>query len=234
VPHEVQDKMHYKATMQVFQNAALYTQGYYDARPGKRLKHSIWQQRVRRIVWSLLDAHLQRDPAVTRVIDVGCGRGDISIEMARRYPWLKEVWGADFSHEMLAIAWAEAKPLKNVFFSEAEILRMPFADNSFDGTLSINMLHHICAADLKHALGELARITGRWLILEIKNRRSPYYRNIHSRYVHPVGHIRIFPTSTAEVTAVLRIHGFQLAVERGIFGIKWLSPIHILCYDKSR
>jgi ubiquinone/menaquinone biosynthesis C-methylase UbiE len=180
-----------------------------------------------------LDEYLQGDPAVMRVIDVGCGRGDFSIEVATHYPQLKELRGTDFAQEALAIACVEAKPLKNVFFTEADILGMPFEDNSFDWTLCINVLHHIRAADLKRALGELARITRRGIILEIKNRRNLYYRYIHSRYVYPVGTINVFPTSTAEVSDVLRDYRFRLTEERGIFLFKWLSPLLVLVYEKE-
>jgi SAM-dependent methyltransferase len=231
--YEVQHKAHYETTKQVFRSTSLHAHGYYDTRPGKRFRHSIWQQRVRGIVRTLLDEHFQRDSVMMKVIDVGCGRGDFSIEVATRYPQLNEVWGIDFSPETLAIASEEAKLLKTVFFKSADILGMPFEDNSFDGALCINVLHHIHADDLKMALRELSRITKRYLILEIKNRRNLYYRHIHSRYMPQVGRLNVFPTSTTEVSTILGNFGFRRTAERGVFGLKWLSPLLVLMYEKE-
>jgi len=226
-------EQHYEITRQVFRYTALYWQGYYDSRPGKPLQHSRWQRRVRSLVLALLDARCQREPRLGRVLDVGCGRGDFSIELATRYPQLTEVWGCDFSPEALAIASASAKPFGNVFFKEADILAMPFEDDSFDATLCINVLHHIHSDDLERALGELARITRQCIILEIKNRRNPYYACIGSRRIDPVGRLKVFPTSTAQVSDALKRRGFRLTAAEGIFVLKWLSPLLVLTYEKN-
>lgn len=232
--YEAPERDHYETTKQVFQHSAVHKQGYYDARPGGDFRHSVWQLRVRRIVLSILDVLLHTPPEMTKVIDIGCGRGDFTIELARRYPHLKEVWGTDFCQEALAIARVDGKPLNNLFFKEADILELPFEDNRFDGTLCINTLHHIHHSDLEKAIGELARITRRYLILEIKNKRNLYYRSIHYRAVHGVGNIRVFPTSAGVVSQMLRRHGFQLTRERGIFLWSWLSPLVILVFEKAR
>jgi SAM-dependent methyltransferase len=231
--HHARDRAHYEATRQVFQHSALHSGGYYDARPGRPLRHSAWQRRVRRIALSMLARQL-RGGAAPRVVDVGCGRGDLTIEVATRYSSLKEVWGTDFVHEVLEIARSEAARLPRVSFKEADILAMPFEDHAFDATLCINVLHHIHPADLPRALDELARITRRCLILEIKNRESFYYRNLRSRPAPPVGRIGIFPTSTGDVSAALAARGFRLAAGTGIFVIKRLSPLLVLTYEKGR
>jgi ubiquinone/menaquinone biosynthesis C-methylase UbiE len=232
-PYDAPDGAHYDATRQVFQHSALHRGGYYDARPGRPFRHSMWQLRVRRIALSMLARDL-RSGATTRVVDVGCGRGDFAIEVATRFPRLAEVWGTDFVREALEIARAEGARFRHVFFKEADILAMPFEDRAFDATLCINVLHHVHPADLPRSLDELARITGRCLILEIKNRESFYYRNLRSRQAPPVGRIAIFPTSTTEVSAVLAARGFRLTRQIGIFVVKRLSPLLVLMYEKGR
>jgi SAM-dependent methyltransferase len=228
-----QDDAHYERTRQVFRHRALYRRGYYDAKAGQPLRHSLWQRRVRAIALSMLAERVHGD-AVMAVVDVGCGRGDFSIEVARRCPQVREVWGTDVVPEALALARAETTPPPNVFFREGDILNMPFADNYFDATLCINVLHHIHAADLPRALAELARITTRCLILEIKNRKHLYYKNRRLRDVDPVGQIKIFPASTADVGGVLSRHGFRLTTAAGICPIRWLSPLLVLRYEKGR
>jgi demethylmenaquinone methyltransferase/2-methoxy-6-polyprenyl-1,4-benzoquinol methylase len=69
-----------------------------------------------------------------RVLDVCCGTGDLAFSVARAGK--ARVIGADFSHTMLvrarAKAIAEANGVAPVPFFEADALRLPFADASFD------------------------------------------------------------------------------------------------------
>lgn len=72
--------------------------------------------------------------AGARVLDVCCGTGDLAFSVARAGK--AKVIGADFSHTMLvrarAKALAEANGAAPVPFFEADALRLPFADASFD------------------------------------------------------------------------------------------------------
>lgn len=93
----------------------------------------VWRARTARILGPIL----QRPEA--RVLDLCCGTGDLSFALARSGP--AQVTGGDFSHAMLvrankkreayhqsALANRPAPPL----FCEADALRLPFADASFD------------------------------------------------------------------------------------------------------
>jgi demethylmenaquinone methyltransferase / 2-methoxy-6-polyprenyl-1,4-benzoquinol methylase len=73
-----------------------------------------------------------------RVLDLCCGTGDLAFALARSGP--AQVTGVDFSHAMLVRAntkkfhtqdrkWDESAPAA---FIEADALRLPFADASFD------------------------------------------------------------------------------------------------------
>jgi demethylmenaquinone methyltransferase/2-methoxy-6-polyprenyl-1,4-benzoquinol methylase len=89
----------------------------------------VWRRRVARRVRPIL----QRADA--RVLDLCCGTGDLAFSLRRAPGTRAQIVGADFSHPMLvrarsksvSTASAEAMP---VF--EADALRMPFADESFD------------------------------------------------------------------------------------------------------
>jgi demethylmenaquinone methyltransferase/2-methoxy-6-polyprenyl-1,4-benzoquinol methylase len=75
---------------------------------------------------------LQRADA--RVLDLCCGTGDLAFSLARNAK--AKIIGVDFSHTMLvrarAKAIAEANGSAPVPFLEADALRLPFADASFD------------------------------------------------------------------------------------------------------
>lgn len=91
----------------------------------------LWRARTARRLRSIL----QRPDA--RVLDLCCGTGDLAFALARSGP--AQVIGADFSHAMLVRADTKSnghsqdgtKSAPVVFF-EADALRLPFADASFD------------------------------------------------------------------------------------------------------
>ena len=72
--------------------------------------------------------------ADAQVLDLCCGTGDLAFSLARSAK--AKVIGADFSHTMLVRARAKALTEANgsapVPFFEADALRLPFADASFD------------------------------------------------------------------------------------------------------
>jgi demethylmenaquinone methyltransferase/2-methoxy-6-polyprenyl-1,4-benzoquinol methylase len=89
----------------------------------------VWRRRVARIVRPIL----QRGDA--RVLDLCCGTGDLAFSLQRAPGTRARIIGADFSHAMLVRARAksvsgDAETPMPVF--EADALRMPFADTSFD------------------------------------------------------------------------------------------------------
>ena len=92
-----------------------------------------WRARTARRLRPILER------ADARVLDLCCGTGDLAFALARSGP--ARVIGADFSHAMVVRAntksRAQTREVKAevsppVRFFEADALRLPFADNSFD------------------------------------------------------------------------------------------------------
>lgn len=88
------------------------------------------------------------------ILDVGCGTGNFSLELARLGV---RVTGIDISEAMLAIARrkAEAAGL-DIEFLQADAMRLPFAADSFDKVVSVTALEF--APDLKAVLAESYRV----------------------------------------------------------------------------
>lgn len=82
----------------------------------------VWRARVARILKPIL----RRADAVA--LDLCCGTGDLTLALARTGS--ARVMGADFAHPMLVSA--NAKGAARIPFLEADALRLPFADASFD------------------------------------------------------------------------------------------------------
>jgi demethylmenaquinone methyltransferase/2-methoxy-6-polyprenyl-1,4-benzoquinol methylase len=93
----------------------------------------VWRARVARRLQPILD----RRNAV--VLDLCCGTGDLALALSRSAK--AKIIGADFAHPMLVRAReksaAQSRPSDNAAptalpFFEADALRLPFADRSFD------------------------------------------------------------------------------------------------------
>ncbi len=89
-----------------------------------------------------------------RCLDAGCGGGRYSIAMARLDA--AEVIGCDISPEGLADAWRRAMGVPNVFFEEADVLNLPYPDESFDFVCCSGVLHH--TPDPGRGLREVSRV----------------------------------------------------------------------------
>lgn len=71
-----------------------------------------------------------------RVLDVGCGCGETSLDLARRVGPSGSVVGVDISNVMLARARERARGVANVEFLAADAQTQPFAAGSFDVVFS--------------------------------------------------------------------------------------------------
>ena len=100
------------------------------------------------------------------VLDVGCGTGYFTTRLAQHTDG--HVTGLDPNATWLRYA-AEQGP-KSVTWVEGRAEKLPFADQSFDVTVSVSALCFI--ADQEAALREMVRVTRRRLALGLLNRHS--------------------------------------------------------------
>jgi len=79
--------------------------------------------------------------AQARVLDLGCGGGHVSFNVA---PHVREVVAYDLSHNMLGAvaATAAAKGLGNIATQHGRVEALPFADAAFDVVMSRFSAHH--------------------------------------------------------------------------------------------
>jgi ubiquinone/menaquinone biosynthesis C-methylase UbiE len=78
-----------------------------------------------------------------KIIDVGCGFGATNLVLAERFVD-SEIVGIDLSEPLLQLAGttAESKGLSGrVRFEKADVQEIPFADNTFDVAINVNMVH---------------------------------------------------------------------------------------------
>jgi demethylmenaquinone methyltransferase / 2-methoxy-6-polyprenyl-1,4-benzoquinol methylase len=109
-----------------------------------------------------------------RVLDAGCGTGDLAVEAERRGG---RVVGLDFSPAMLERAHKKSGAIEWI---EGDALALPFPDGDFDAaTVGFGVRN---LADLEGGLKELARVLrpgGKLAVLEITRPRGivkPFFR----------------------------------------------------------
>ena len=90
------------------------------------------------------------DLGAGRVLDVGCGTGRLTAELARRGA---KVWGVYASPEMLAVA--RAKVPRGVGLKEGRAEALPFTDGWFDRVVFALVVHLV---DRPRALAEAHRV----------------------------------------------------------------------------
>lgn len=96
-------------------------------------------------------------PAAPRILDAGCGPGEIAGRLARLYP-AGRVTGIDLIEAHLEVARNRHADLADrVDFLHGDALALPFADATFDLAVSRHVVQAV--PDAARALAELVRVT---------------------------------------------------------------------------
>jgi demethylmenaquinone methyltransferase / 2-methoxy-6-polyprenyl-1,4-benzoquinol methylase len=127
-----------------------------------------------------------------RYLDVGCGTGDIALEILRQAPGSKVI-GIDPSQGMLfrgQVKISAAGLADSITLVMGDVLDLQWEDNSFDGAITSFCIRNV--TDRKQGLGEICRVVrpgGPVVILELTEPTGrimgPLFR-IYSRVAMPV------------------------------------------------
>lgn len=98
-----------------------------------------------------------------RVLDVGCGMGDLVAALRARGA---DACGIDVARRTID----DANRRSPGCFRAGSILEIPWPDGAFDTVACTDVLEHLAEADVPRALGELHRVTRRWLFATIATR----------------------------------------------------------------
>jgi demethylmenaquinone methyltransferase / 2-methoxy-6-polyprenyl-1,4-benzoquinol methylase len=134
-----------------------------------------------------------------RILDIGCGTGDLSINIAKLSQGKTDITGLDFSQPMLDIAKQKAEKAgvsDKITFITGDASSIPFPDNHFDcvgisfafrNLTYNNPLCHPHLAEVKRVL----KPGGRYVIVESSQPENHFIRSVSHLYlrgfVGPVG-----------------------------------------------
>jgi demethylmenaquinone methyltransferase/2-methoxy-6-polyprenyl-1,4-benzoquinol methylase len=126
-----------------------------------------------------------------RVLDLGCGTGDLAIDIVRRAKTYVAVFGLDFSPEMLETAKLKAEVIfgkDRIAFTQSEAASLPFTNDYFDSVgISFafrNLVYKNPIANFH--LAEIFRVLnpgGRLIIVEASQPESKLIRWFFHLYV---------------------------------------------------
>jgi ubiquinone/menaquinone biosynthesis C-methylase UbiE len=150
--------------------------------------------------------------AGTRLLDIGCGTGQLTDRLARKWPSVTVV-GCDFSEGMLARAAARSPDLSWV---RADAGCLPFEDQAFDLITSTEAFHWF--PDQDAALAEFFRVLapGGQLLLALINTPARALSDLLYAGSRVMGEPFYWP-SKAEMRDRLEAAGFRVHEQRRIF-----------------
>ena len=118
-----------------------------------------------------------------QVLDVCCGTGLITKDLARKVGPQGKVIGLDLSPAMLKIAADNLQDFPWIELVEGNALALPFVNDCFDRTVIGYGLRNV--ADLRQALAELFRVLkpeGKVVALELAKPQAPVFGRLHHMY----------------------------------------------------
>lgn len=122
-------------------------------------------------------------------LDVGCGTGDMAVEILKRSPRSRVV-GIDPSEGMLAVGRekvAEAGLRESISLHAGNVLDIEFDDDSFDGAITAFCIRNV--TDRRRGLEEIRRVLrpgSRLVILELTEPQGPIMRPLFRTYAFVV------------------------------------------------
>jgi SAM-dependent methyltransferase len=220
--------LHYDSVKTYFKDEARTKNRYF-----KTAKNSLKQRKIFDLCLSLLEDITKHHSKLIKLMDVGCGAGNFTLEFGKKFPQFKQIVGVDFLKEIVDAAQEKVKQNKKISFIQAELLNIPFNDKTFDVTICIDVLHHIHSDDFKCAIEELMRVTDKFLILEIRNKKNIFnfwYHHVVQPFFYR--NLPIHVTSMDEINHVAGECHFQLYLSRRIASSRFSCRRLVLVYKR--
>ena len=175
--------------------------------------------------------------AQDRVLDLGCGIGNILITLAERITFSHPPVGVDVSPDLIRIGEREiarAAMHDRIRLQVAPATRLPFEDGSFDVVLTSHVLKHLDDEALLKSFREVVRVLrpgGRFLLWEFEKspRSALLFWSARLSGLPPAFQLR----TSAEFSAALRLSGFHRVVRLNT-GLFLIPPVPRLALLATR
>ncbi len=115
---------------------------------------------------------------IQSVLDIGCGAGIVSQELRRRF---RVVISLDLSRTPLL----QVKNAK-IISIQGDACEVPFRDKTFDAVIATELVEHLTESQRKQALGEMVRVSQRFILLTVPYREILEYGHVKCAECHCV------------------------------------------------
>jgi len=134
-----------------------------------------WYRGMRRILFRLLDDEA-RGREIARVLEAGCGTGHLALEIERRYGW--RMIPLDLGWEGLR----HGRRLGVAHLVQGDIAALPFASESFDAVISMDVIVHFPRGRESEPVAEFARVLRPNGLLVLRVSALDILRSRHSEF----------------------------------------------------
>jgi ubiquinone/menaquinone biosynthesis C-methylase UbiE len=228
-------KIHYESVKKYFNKDAAEYHQFYEEKNIQEIQHKLRKRNDWNTYSSLLDDLLTHNPQIETFVDVGCGIGNVLLELLSRKQFATIV-GVDFLRETMMVAHKKEQYFNPVDFIQADLLHLPLKERRFDVTICLNVLHHIHKDDFSKALAELSRVTKNYLMVEIRNRDNFmefFYEHIKLR--RKFRNLPQYTISISELRHLLEHEGFRIERIKGKFPAPWMCRrLVVVCKKNPR
>ncbi len=124
-----------------------------------------------------------------KILDLGCGRGDVSFYLASKGA---TVIGVDYSSDAIELAENALKSMPNkiknsVKFYKQDAKELSFDDNYFDAIISFDVFEHLYKEELEIVMENISRILKKDGILIVHTETNKIYLDFtHKYFVYPM------------------------------------------------
>lgn len=155
---------------------------------------------------------------INTILEFGAGTGFLTQQLFEEFPE-KKIWAVDISTKMLHCAKSKFTSTDNVIFSVADIIRLPFPDNSFDVLISNMMLHWYdnlnsvfveCRRVLKPGGSLLFTMCGPDTLKELRMSWAGIDQNVHMNDFIDMHHVGDILLKAGYIDPVMDIDHFTL------------------------
>lgn len=145
-----------------------------------------------------------------KVLDVGCGSGNLTLTAKRYSGRSGSVYGIDASAEMIDVARKKAMQTgMDAMFDVALIEKLPFEDATFNIVISRLVMHHLPDDLKRQALAEIFRVLkpgGTIFLADFQTPANPALARLISLFI---GHPAMVQSKVSSLIPVLERAGFD-------------------------
>ncbi|WP_071517985.1 bifunctional demethylmenaquinone methyltransferase/2-methoxy-6-polyprenyl-1,4-benzoquinol methylase UbiE [Geitlerinema sp. PCC 9228] len=138
-------------------------------------------------IWKMMAVKWSQAGVGDTCLDLCCGSGDLTRSLAWQVGETGQVYGVDFSWELLQVARKKSLGYPNISWIEADVLHLPFADCFCDAVTMGYGLRNV--ADISGSLQEIHRVlkpNATAAILDFHRPDSGYMRQFQKLYLQTI------------------------------------------------